>query len=261
MRNDNDINMVSAFGLRKPTTSIVIRKLFITLRKDAISNMSGATGHFCLFPARRESWSNVTNVLTHGSDSLHLGSHTSVEAKMADDVSEDLEFSAMRVVFDTLKGLPDEAARRRVLDYATSRLGLVVSAVARVQVASASETAKGDDESQEAAPQVDAPSAFTTFAELFDAAHPQSNADKALVAGYWLQVCQGAESFSGQAVNNELKHLGEAIANITNAVDSLKNQKPALALQLRKSGKSQQARKSYKITTAGVKSVEAMLNG
>jgi hypothetical protein len=81
--------------------------------------------------------------------------------------------------------------------------------------------------------QAEAPK-YGSFAELFDAAKPKSNGDKALVAGYWLQVCQGAENFDGQSANKELKHLGEGLANITNAVESLKTQKPALALQLKK---------------------------
>jgi hypothetical protein len=38
-------------------------------------------------------------------------------------------------------------------------------------------------------------------------------------------------------------------------------QKPALVLQLKKAGKSRQARKTYKVTVAGVKAVEAMLRG
>ena len=102
---------------------------------------------------------------------------------------------------------------------------------------------------------------YETFAELFDAAQPSSNANMALVAGYWLQVCQGQTDFDGQSANTELKHLGRPIANITVAMNSLKSQKPTLVMQLRKSGKSQQARKTYKVTVAGIKAVEAMING
>lgn len=172
---------------------------------------------------------------------------------------DDEEFNAMRDVFQALKALPDDEARTRVLGYAASRLGLALgtSAAAKLKSGTPDEDAGEDTDAASVVPQ---PTSYSSFAELFDAAHPQSNADRALVAGYWLQVCQGAESFSGLAVNTELKHLGEAVANITNALESLKTQKPALALQLKKSGKSQQARKSYKITVAGVKAVEAIIN-
>jgi hypothetical protein len=40
----------------------------------------------------------------------------------------------------------------------------------------------------------------------------------------------------------------------------LKATKPALMIQLKKSGKSQQARKEYKVTAAGVKYIEGILN-
>lgn len=80
--------------------------------------------------------------------------------------------------------------------------------------------------------------------------------DKALVGGYWLQICEGAEAFASQAINDNLKNLGEGVGNVTQALDGLKNAKPALILQIKKSGKSKQSRKTYKLTHAGVKTVE-----
>ncbi|MBN9488252.1 MAG: hypothetical protein J0H44_13535 [Alphaproteobacteria bacterium] len=99
-------------------------------------------------------------------------------------------------------------------------------------------------------------SSFDSFADLHDVVRPEGAAEQALVAGYWLQICQKAESFDGQAANKELKNLGHGVANITKAIDGLKNQSPALALQLKKSGTSKQARKLYKITVAGQKVIE-----
>jgi hypothetical protein len=106
----------------------------------------------------------------------------------------------------------------------------------------------------------DAPK-FGSFADLFNAAQPTSNANKALVAGYWLQVYQSQDDFDAQSANKELKNLGEGIGNITIAASSLKSQKPALVIQLKKSGKSQQARKTYKVTVAGIRAVESMISG
>ena len=102
---------------------------------------------------------------------------------------------------------------------------------------------------------------YASFADLFSAAGPETNARKALVAGYWLQVCQNAENFDGFSANSELKQLGEGLVNITVAIDGLKNEKPALAMQTRKSGNSRQARKTYKLTVAGIKAVEDMIDG
>jgi hypothetical protein len=101
---------------------------------------------------------------------------------------------------------------------------------------------------------------FSALGELFDAARPQTNGQRALVAGYWLQVCGGANDLSSQAINTELKHLGYGILNITEALEDLKATKPAHAIQLRKSGTSRQARKTYKITEAGIRAVETMIS-
>ena len=42
---------------------------------------------------------------------------------------------------------------------------------------------------------------FSSFAELYASAEPKSNAEKALVAGYWLQECQGGGNFTAAAAN------------------------------------------------------------
>jgi hypothetical protein len=83
--------------------------------------------------------------------------------------------------------------------------------------------------------------------------------DKALVVAYWLQVRGGAADIDAQTANTELKHLGHGISNVTRAFEGLKSQKPALMIQLRKEGSTQQARKRFKVTAEGRKSVERML--
>ncbi|ODR90863.1 hypothetical protein [Sinorhizobium alkalisoli] len=175
----------------------------------------------------------------------------------AEATGPDLEFGAMQTVFTALQNL-DEEARVRVLDYVSSRLG--IAPVTRA-VAKPHDACRSDEDEPALEQEQDAAPKFGSFAELFDAAQPKSTSDKALVAGYWLQVCQAADSFDGFSVNKELKHLGEGLSNVTSAIDTLKGQKPALALQLKKSGKSRQARKLYKITVAGIRAVEAMIGG
>jgi hypothetical protein len=171
------------------------------------------------------------------------------------------EFSAIRTVHDALEPL-DEDARTRVLTYITSLLGIDAkvtskSSAALVDAEPADEAAeeKAADEAAKDAP------TFSTFAELYAAAGPKNNGERALVVGYWLQVCQGTESFTAASANKELTHLGHKVANITDAIDSMKNQKPMLILQLKKSGNSRQARKLYKVSHEGVKRVEGMIGG
>jgi hypothetical protein len=169
----------------------------------------------------------------------------------------DEEISATSAVYKALAAL-DSEARTRVVSHVTAMLEMPAF-VTKPKAAKDHQTL--DDESD--GPDIKATSlaTYATFAELFDAAQPQTMGRKALVAGYWLQVCQGAESFDGQSANKELNHLGHRIPNITNAIGSLNAEKPALAIQLKKSGSSQQARKTYKITAAGIAAVKAMLNG
>lgn len=167
----------------------------------------------------------------------------------------DIEFEAIRTIYSALEPLDDDA-RARVINYILSRLEIITDGKTEAEPA---DVAIGQDgaleEEQSQAPK------YRSFAELFDAAQPNTNANKALVAGYWLQVCQGQEDFGGQSANKELKHLGQGITNITIAANNLREQKPALLIQLRKSGRSQQARKTYKVTVAGIKAVEAMITG
>lgn len=104
------------------------------------------------------------------------------------------------------------------------------------------------------------PQTFEHFADLFDVAAPSTHDQKALVGAYWVQVVKGKSEFQTFDVNKELKQLGHGNSYINKAFDSLTSKKPALALQTRKSGKTQQARKTYKLTTAGVKEVQRMLS-
>lgn len=166
----------------------------------------------------------------------------------------DSEFEAIKVLYAALEPLDDDA-RTRVINYIIARLDIATEGDHDDEPVDA----PTDPESLLEQEQGQAPK-YSSFAELFDAAQPHRSADKALVAGYWLQVCQSQNDFDGQSANRELKHLGEGIGNITIATNSLKAQKPALVIQLKKSGKSQQARKTYKVTVAGIKAVESMID-
>lgn len=168
----------------------------------------------------------------------------------------DQEFDATRAVYNALEPLEDDA-RERVVKHVAGILE--INAMRKAPDVKPPAEAKAADET--AVKPAAGTSSYKTFAELFDAADPQTGSDKALVAGYWLQICQAADNFDGQAANKELNHLGHKLANITNAMSGLNSQRPSLAIQLAKSGSSQQARKTYKITVAGVDAVKAMING
>lgn len=102
---------------------------------------------------------------------------------------------------------------------------------------------------------------YERLSDLWDAASPARPTDHVLVASYWFQVVQGQDHITGQQVNTELKNHGHGAANITEAFSALIRSNPALARQIEKSGRSKQARKKYRLTTAGVRRVEQMIAG
>lgn len=164
-------------------------------------------------------------------------------------MDQDAEITAMSAVAQALEPL-DEVVRQRVISWAASRFGGSPPALSKLsgterQMAPAGEAARGE---------------FDSFAELFDAADPRSDKDRALVAAYWTQVCQSQPTFPAQTLNASLKDLGHGLSNVTVALEALKDEKPALILQLKKSGTSKQARKTYKLTVEGTRRVRQMLD-
>ena len=159
------------------------------------------------------------------------------------------EFETMKALEEAVLALEDEK-RPRVLQWFWSRfaeqLGVQKGGAMRSVPAIASQSESPRDREYE------------TFAELFDAANPSVERDKALVAAYWVQVCLNQQSFPSQVLNVELKDLGHGIGNITEALTQLKEERPALVLQLKKSGLTKQARKTYKLTQEGIKRVQTM---
>jgi len=100
---------------------------------------------------------------------------------------------------------------------------------------------------------------YETIAECFADASPNNDWEKALVVAAYLQVKNNLTDIASFDVNKELKNLGHASSNITLAFASSIDRKPQFMLQLRKDGKSQQAKKKYKVSAEGIKHVNSML--
>lgn len=167
-------------------------------------------------------------------------------------MAEDPEVTAMQQLTKSLTPL-DEAARQRVIDWAIQRFGSGGSTNVKRPALPGNnrQTPAGDAGG----------STYADFADLYDAAKPKTDHLKALVGGYWLQVCQSEASFPSASVNDLLKNHGHPVSNITRAFDTLRDSKPAYAAQIEKSGKTKQARKKMKLTTAGIRKVQAMIAG
>lgn len=174
----------------------------------------------------------------------------------------DLEIEAMGKVSKAIGGL-DEEARGRVVRWVAERYGIALGATSRKQTSGAGGNAGGgepeddNDEFEEHAE--DETPTWNHFAELYHASGASTHPDGMLVAAYWVQVLRGRESFGSLELNKLLKDLGHGVTGTAKVMTTLIAKKPALIIQLKKSGKSQQARKTYKLTDAGKKAVEQMI--
>jgi hypothetical protein len=156
---------------------------------------------------------------------------------------EDKELEAMQTVYEALQSL-DEGARQRTLNWATDRLGLSVAP--KEQTADQATRSEGSE--------------FADLAELIDVAQPTKGPDYAQVVAYWLQVVNEKDGWSGNEINSELRNMGHGVANIATTLDRLIKRRPSLVMQTARAGKGTTAKKTYKLTTAGVKGVEKMVS-
>jgi hypothetical protein len=170
---------------------------------------------------------------------------------MSETYSGDKEIEAMGAVNQALAGLDRESAVR-ILKWAADRYGVDVSA--RFHPG----TRDSLDAPIRAAPNQNQMS-HSDVAEIYAAAEPATDAERALVVGYWLQRTGSSENLAAQDINKELKHLGHGVSNVTVALNGLIQQKPQLVIQVRKSGTTKQARKLYRLTAAGIGKVEEMI--
>lgn len=168
------------------------------------------------------------------------------------DTTQDPEIAAMAALASALHGL-DAEAQGRVMKWAASRYG-----IADLKIPEKGRHEESEDQSLKRGGDGSADQA-STIHDLFERAKPKTQMDRALVAAYWFQVVQGATGFGSFVLNKELKNMGIGIGNITDALSSAEAAKPALVMQTAKSGKSRQARKTYKLTTAGIKYVDTMV--
>jgi len=178
---------------------------------------------------------------------------TDAEATEALSHSPLAEIDAMRDVAGALEKL-DPGSRDRVLDWALKFYRSQGGGVApSISTGRSQASRPADDRSERDIPD--------DVAELFARASPGTEAEKALVVGYWFLRKEGIEEFDSFRLNSELTHLGHRVLNITRALGTLMAQKPALVVQTRKEGKTKQARKKFRLTVEGIRRVERMMAG
>lgn len=168
------------------------------------------------------------------------------------------ELQAMSSVLGAVEGLSADGVTR-VLNWVAESLGVAVlgprGGPGR-SVAPPSGTADGGA----GAHIEEASMGCSDAASFLDKSGASDGNERAIAVAYWIQVVEGKESWASAEVNKELKHQGYALANVTATLDRVMKKKPAFVVQLKKSGNSQQARKLYKLTSAGEKAVVTMFS-
>lgn len=150
-----------------------------------------------------------------------------------------VELQAIAAVVAALDGL-DEDVQARVLNWAAAKYKVTTPLLVGVDPQSVSSALKPTSD-------------FTEFVDLYDAVDPSTTAEKILTGAYWLQVIKAEPSWQSSQVNSILKDTGNGVEGIAHAFERAQATKPALVRQVVKSGKSRQARKTHKLTTAGIK--------
>jgi hypothetical protein len=164
----------------------------------------------------------------------------------------DNEIAAMQTCTNAIESLEDDAPRRRVLSYLNARFGVSVPVhpthpQARQAPASAA-VVLGTPTPGPTGP-------WQNFGDLFYAFRPTSNSEKALVAGYWLQMVEGKPAFKSNQANQLLKDLGEQIPhNIQRDYDRMIEMTPSLVVLQAGSGAG---RRLYKLTLPGIQSIQS----
>lgn len=173
----------------------------------------------------------------------------------------DPEIEAMAAVATVLASL-DAEAQGRVLRWAAERYTVTLPRGAGRAGSARDIDGDGDNPSGVSDEEIaDEAPAYEHFADLFAKARPESDADKALVAAYWLQAIRGEATWQSAKLQKELKNLGHRLGNITDALTSNMRKKPQRVIQVQKAGNAKQARKTYKVTHEGLVFVQGMLHG
>ena len=165
------------------------------------------------------------------------------------------EIDAMSEVATALEGLTSDA-RKRVLQWVVSMFAGATtdSDAGALKLFPGSHDSSGGLLSPR---DQDDPAQFDDFADLYDAAGPKTDAERALIAACW--ASRDKRDFRAQEVNALLKDLGYGVSNITDALNSLIARKPNEVMQTRKSGAARQGRKDYRLTKAGGDRVRELL--
>lgn len=177
---------------------------------------------------------------------------------------DDPELAALNTAYTALKDLDPDAVARN-LNWIATRLGVAVPLKPAVgSTAKAGLPGSLSQTQTPAAPERDTapseqrtdPTEFfnsPTAAEFLARFHNPSDKERVLIVAAYLQKSRQTKDLTGFLINKELKNIGHGLKNITAVTTQWQQDRPQKLIQLRKSGSSQQAQKTLKVTEEGLK--------
>src|SRR4051812_41768732 len=107
----------------------------------------------------------------------------------------DKETRAISEVVNVLGSL-ESAERVRVIRYVAERFEIQLGGISKTRPPDGESSEQGRDGHIQG---TTANGDYADFASLVDACDPKTDSQRALVAAYWLEVCQGGSNFDSQA--------------------------------------------------------------
>jgi len=173
----------------------------------------------------------------------------------------DPEIGAINTCYEILNGLP-APARKRVVNWLAERFGSATeqSSTTTKENEPARAEAEGNGAGEvEAGKSLADEDSSQEFATAFSKAKPKTAADKVLFTAWYLSEKMGVKDLTSLRINKMLTHLGHKPTNASAEVRRLIAGKPALMIQMRKQGKSKQARKLLRVSEEGKEAARKML--
>jgi hypothetical protein len=167
------------------------------------------------------------------------------------------EMAAMQAMADAIANLTP-AQRRRVAAWLTAY------AADEEVAADADATVEPSEALEDTAPEAEAPSQPVshpvTFDELIAAVAPKTGAQKAAVAGYWLQATEGRQSWKASEVNKLLKSIDVKVSSMSIVLTNAVKTRDALIIELARLGDGERSRKTFCLSEQGTAYVEGSLS-
>ncbi len=103
------------------------------------------------------------------------------------------------------------------------------------------------------------PEPISSFSELYDAVAPKTGAQKAVVAGYWIEKYEGRDSWKASETNKLLKSIDVKISSISIVLTNAVKAAEPMVAELGRLGEGQRSRKTFCLNETGIAFVENRL--